>query len=70
MHDPACLWCMARLIQKIGKLRTPTTEQMTARRRVVLADAMALGHSEIEIRRLAKGTELALEPVPEKAKSK
>ena len=62
MHDPACLWCGARLIQKIGRLQLSASES-TARKRAVLADWTAYGHSEIEVRRLAKGTELALAPL-------
>ena len=60
--DPACQFCGARLIQKIGRLQLNASES-TARKRAVLVDWMALGHSEIEIRRLAKGTELALAPL-------
>lgn len=54
-NSPGCLWCTARLIQRLGKLRTPTTDAITARRRVVLADAVAWGHDEALIRKLAKG---------------
>jgi hypothetical protein len=54
-NSPQCMWCTARLIQRIGKLRTPTSDAITARRRVVLADAIAWGHSEAEIRKLSKG---------------
>lgn len=64
-----CQFCAARLIQQIGKLPIGN-DVITARRRAVLASAVAFGHSETEIRRLAKLTELALEPVLEKAKSK
>ena len=54
-HNPACLHCGARLIQRLGKVRTPTSEQITARRKVVLADWIAHGHSEQELRALVKG---------------
>lgn len=60
---PKCNWCTARLIQQIGKLRTPTSEQITARRRVALADAMSWGHDEKQLRILAGSKELALEPI-------
>jgi hypothetical protein len=43
------------MIQQIGKLRTPTSDQITARRKTVLAEAIAWGHSEELIRKLAKG---------------
>ena len=59
--DPACAFCGARLIQKIGRLQLSATES-TARKRAVLADWMALGHSELQIRALAKLKELALAP--------
>lgn len=62
-----CQFCAARLIQQIGKLPVGN-DAITARRRVVLADAVAFGRSETEIRRLAKGTELALEPLEVKRK--
>lgn len=54
-NSPACVFCTARLIQQIGKLRTPTSAEIAARRLAVLADAVAWGHSEAEIRKLAKG---------------
>lgn len=54
-NAPACIFCSARMIQQIGKLRTPTSEQITARRKVVLAEAIAWGHSEELIRKLVKG---------------
>lgn len=56
-YDPACIWCGARLIQRI-KARPGAREELTRRMRAVLADWVALGHSEAEIRRLVAG------PVP------
>jgi hypothetical protein len=58
-----CKYCAARLIQQIGRLRTPTSAAMTARRRVVLAGAIAHGHSEQEIRDLAKSKTMAVQPL-------
>ena len=64
MYDsPKCIYCTARLIQQVGKLRTPTSDEIAARRRVVLQDAVAFGHSEMEIRRLVKLKALAFETV-------
>lgn len=60
-YTPACLWCGARLIQALGKLRRPR-EEIAERRRKVLADWMAHGHSEAELRALAKGEALPLAP--------
>jgi len=60
-YTPACLWCGARLIQALGKLRRPR-EEIAERRRKVLADWMAHGHSEAELRALAKGDALPLAP--------
>lgn len=67
MHNPACLHCGARLIQRIGKYQIPVSEA-TTRRRAVLADWMAHGHDEAQLRALVKGP-LAVEPI-EKAKGK
>jgi ribosomal protein S27E len=61
MFDPACLYCGARLIQRIGKVGN-TNAEITQRRRVVLADWMALGHAEQDLRALANGP-MAVEPV-------
>lgn len=58
--NPLCLWCGARLIQRIGALNRPRQE-LTERRRKVLADWVAMGHSEAEIRRLVAGPS-AIEP--------
>ncbi len=64
LFNPACLHCGARLIQQLGKLPRPRDE-ITARRRKVLADWVAYGHAEADLRELAKGA-LALAPEPEK----
>ena len=61
-YDPACLYCGARLIQQLGKLRTSSSQQISQRRRNELAIWVAQGHSEAEIRALAKGKELAYAP--------
>lgn len=52
-YCPSCLWCGARLIQRLGLLDKPR-EEIAARRRKVLADWLAFGHAEAELRRLAK----------------
>lgn len=59
--SPKCIYCTARLIQRIGKVGFLAKEEVTARRRVVLADAIAWGHDETMIRKLAKGP-LAISP--------
>jgi hypothetical protein len=59
--DPACLHCGARLIQRITKF-SKTDAETTQRRRVVLADWVAAGHKESELRELVKGP-LAYAPV-------
>ena len=52
--DPACLFCGARIIQMIGT--HPIAASVCAtRRRAQLAVWVSYGHSETEIRRLAKG---------------
>jgi len=60
-YDPRCLWCGARLIQRIPKF-SATDAETTQRRRAVLKDWMAQGHGESELRELARGP-LAFEPV-------
>jgi hypothetical protein len=54
MFDPACLYCGARLIQRLGTLPRPKDEIVT-RRRQVLADWMRYGHPEDQLRSIAKG---------------
>jgi hypothetical protein len=54
LHCPTCLWCGARLLKTIGRMQI-TADQSVARRRKVLADWVAHGHSEAELRALAKG---------------
>jgi hypothetical protein len=54
LHCPTCLWCGARLIQRLGKMPIPAADSIAMRRKV-LADWVAMGHSEQELRRLAKG---------------
>ncbi len=61
VHCPSCAFCGARLIQGIQRLPIPH-ENKIARCRTVLRDWMAHGHSELEIRRLAKLDALPLEP--------
>lgn len=66
-NSPGCLYCTARLIQQLRDIRA-TSAGIAARQRAVLEDAVALGHSEEEIRALAKFTELVLQPAEEKRK--
>ena len=60
-YTPACLYCGARLIQALGKLRQPR-EEIAERRRKVLADWIAHGHPEADLRALAKCDALPLAP--------
>ena len=62
MFDPRCIFCGARLIQKLGKLRVMPAE-ITQRRRAVLADWIAAGHREAEIRELVALPVMAVAPV-------
>lgn len=59
---PACLWCGARLIQRIGRMPIPAIAARP-RQRAVLDDWVAYGHADAELRRLAKLDELPLAPV-------
>ena len=62
LFSPNCLWCGARLIKQLGRLQIAASV-CTARRRAVLADWLKYGHSETELRALAKAPELPLEPL-------
>jgi len=55
-----CVFCAARLIQLIGTFQITPTE-CAKRRRLVLADSMAAGLDEAQIRALVKGP-MAIEP--------
>lgn len=60
-HCPACAHCGARLIQKIQRWSPLPRPQVQAACRQVLADWLACcGHSEAEIRALAKATAWAV----------
>ena len=59
---PKCIFCGARIIQAFGKLQIPASD-CAQYRRESLARWVSFGHSEAEIRRLAKGP-LALGPEP------
>lgn len=63
-----CVYCAARLIQRIGKIKIGVTE-CTARRKKALADSVAAGLDECLIRKLVKGF-MALEPEISKGKHK
>ena len=60
MHCPTCIQCGARLIQKLQRLYQLTQEQRRDRCREALADWMAQGHGEGELRALAKQTAWAV----------
>ena len=60
MHCPTCIHCGARLIQKLQRLYQLTTEQRRDRCRQALADWMAQGHDEQQLRALAKQTAWAV----------
>jgi len=63
-----CVYCAARLIQRIGKMKIGISE-CTARRKTVLVDSVAVGLDEDLIRKLVKGF-MALEPEVFKGKRK
>ena len=67
MHCPTCIQCGARLIQKLQRLYQLTQEQRRDRCREALADWMAQGHGEGELRALAKATAWAVAPAARKA---
>ena len=63
-----CVYCAARRIQRIGKMKITLTE-CTAKRKIALADSVAAGLDEDLIRKLVKGF-MALEPEVLKGKHK
>jgi hypothetical protein len=62
VHCPTCAYCGARLIQNIQCLPI-NRESKVARCRQVLSDWIKHGHSEAEIRRMAKLDAAPLEPM-------
>lgn len=62
-HSLGCVHCGARLIQAIGRLSIPADE-VVKRRRAVLTDWVQWGHSEAQIRALAKGPTAITDPGP------
>jgi len=63
MHCPTCLWCGARYIRRIGATLALPIDERSRMRTKALADWLAHGHSEIEIRRLVAGLEVPLAPI-------
>lgn len=59
--SPSCVFCGARLIQ-IAQRFPLTKAEKSKRSRALLDDWLSFGHSEEEIRKLAKGGKPALEP--------
>jgi len=66
MHNPACIYCGARLIQEIFKYRIPAADR-TRQAKAALARWLQFGRDEAEIRRLVK-LDTALEPEHEKTR--
>lgn len=62
MHCPTCVWCGARLIQRLRGLPRPRQE-IAARQRRVLSDWVAHGHAEELLRSLARATAVPLAPI-------
>ena len=52
-HNPLCTWCGARLISRIQRYPI-LADTKRDRCRTVLADWMAYGHAEQDLRRLAR----------------
>ena len=66
-HCPTCLWCGARYIQRIGRELTIPKDERGRMRTKALADWVAFGHSEAELRALAKSSEVPLQPIGQDA---
>lgn len=63
MFNPACLWCGARQIQYIQRMLVIGRDAKAKECRGVLERWMELGHSETELRNLAKQGAWAVAPV-------
>lgn len=63
MFNPACLWCGARQIQYIQRVLVIGRDAKAKECRGVLERWMELGHSETELRNLAKQGAWAVAPV-------
>lgn len=66
MFDPLCIYCGARLLQRIPKF-CRTNAEASQRRKAALDDWMKYGHAEAEIRALVAGP-AAYEPVKKEKK--
>lgn len=62
MRCPACVHCGARLIQKMQSVFALSPPARREKSRAVLADWMAHGHSEADLRRLAQSGAWAVAP--------
>lgn len=62
VHCPSCVYCGARLIWRIQRFHIPRQERIDRCRRA-LKVWTDYGHSETEIRRLAKLPEIPLAPI-------
>ncbi len=67
MFAEGCLYCAARRIQYIQRRLPLSPDDKRNRCRKALADAMALGLPELEIRRIAKLAEWQLAPIESSA---
>ena len=67
MFAEGCLHCAARRIQYIQRRLPLSLDDKRNRCRKALADAMALGLPELEIRRMAKLAEWQLAPIESSA---
>jgi hypothetical protein len=68
-NAPLCKYCSARFIQQLPKVAVRLTrEEVKTARLKVMAEAVAWGHSEREIRDLAASKTMAVQPLQTKAK--
>lgn len=63
-HCLKCVFCGARLIQRLQRVFALAPPVRRERSRAALADWMAHGHSEAQLRALAKATAWAVAPAP------
>lgn len=68
--NPACIWCGARYWHNLGHAINNSAAEISRRRRGVLATWADYGHDLDRLQRLAKGSELPLEPETKTPKGK
>ncbi len=67
LHCPTCLWCGARLLWKLARLKTRPPKEIKQRQTRVFNDWLRYGHGQEALRALASGEEMPLQPIGQDA---